>query len=68
VIEKIGTGKSGEPLVLVELNENEKAELRGILHSAAQAVAGYQADFADTRRGMIRKLGRVFGIDVVIEE
>jgi hypothetical protein len=67
MIEQIGTGKSGAPLVLAELDLGEQTELAGILHSAAQDVAGYSSNFAETKRQMIRKLGRAFGIEVVIE-
>jgi hypothetical protein len=67
MFDTIGTGKSGAPLVLSELNEYEKAALTDILWSAERAldagVANHGRRRNDGMRNMTAELRRVHGIE-----
>jgi hypothetical protein len=63
----IGTGKSGAPLVLAELNDYEKAALTDILWSAERALEAGTANHGrrrnDGMRVMIAELRRAYEIE-----
>lgn len=66
MFDTIGTGKSGAPLVLAELNDYERDALTDILWSAERAVETGAANHGPKRNQgmqvMISELRRVHGI------
>lgn len=66
MLDTVGTGKSGAPLVLAELNNYEKEALYDLLWSAERALETGVAKNGRRRdegvRAMIAELRRVHGI------
>lgn len=65
MIDVIGTGKSGAPLVLAELNEAEKMAMTDILFAAERAIENGAVRLGRDEpivQAMAGELRRIFGI------